>query len=95
MSEKVLDVFFWFMNVTYMPLSCHLLRLISYKNIHIIYIHMQTESCALRDEELMTIIQCKRQITLSGFLWYACFWKECQEIYEMKNNLIIISHGIL
>ena len=56
---------------------------------------MQTESCALRDEELMTIIQCKRQITLSGFLWYACFWKECQEIYEMKNNLIIISHGIL
>jgi len=89
-SEKVLDVFFCLMNVTYMPVSFHLLRL-----IHIIYIYMPTESCALRDEVLMTILQCKRQILLSGFLWYTCFWNECQEIYEMKNNLIIISHGIL
>ena len=87
MSEKILDVFF--VSVTYMPVSCH------HTNKHIIYKYMPTESCALRDEVLMTILQCKRQILLSGFLWYTCFWNECQEIYEMKNNLIIISHGIL
>ena len=80
-------------NSRYCFCKCHIYA--SNTNKHIIYKYMPTESCALRDEVLMTILQCKRQILLSGFLWYTCFWNECQEIYEMKNNLIIISHGIL
>ena len=89
MSEKILDVFLLYEFHIYASIF------LSNTNIHIIYIYMPTESCAVRDEVLMTILQCKRQILLSGFLWYTCFWNECQEIYEMKNNLITISHGIL
>ena len=87
MSEKILDVFLLY--------EFHIYASIFLSTSSYTYIYMPTESCALRDEVLMTILQCKRQILLSGFLWYTCFWNECQEIYEMKNNLIIISHGIL